>query len=94
MQNARQFRPLFVEERNRIDSELEAACQRRQLLKEQKLFEQGFWGDKFVPYTLFDDDKAVASVGVSISELEWNGHIGRYAQLSTVMTEPAYRGRG
>lgn len=57
-------------------------------------YNSGFWGDKFVPYTLFDDDKAVASVGVSISEIEWNGHIGRYAQLSTVMTEPAYRGRG
>lgn len=57
-------------------------------------YNSGFWGDKFIPYTLFDDDKVVASVGVSISEIEWNGHIGRFAQLSTVMTDPAYRGKG
>lgn len=30
----------FIAERNRIDSELETACHRQQLLKEQKLFEQ------------------------------------------------------
>lgn len=36
----------------------------------------------------------MVSVGVSISEIEWNGHIGKFAQLSTVMTEPAYRGKG
>lgn len=57
-------------------------------------YNSGFWGDKFVPYTLFDGDKAVASVGVSISEIEWNGRIGRFTQLSTVMTEPSYRGKG
>ena len=57
-------------------------------------YNSGFWGDKFVPYTLFDGDKAVASVGVSLSEIEWDGHIGRFTQLSTVMTEPSYRGKG
>ena len=57
-------------------------------------YNSGFWGDKFVPYTLFDGDKAVASVGVSLSEIDWNGHIGKFTQLSTVMTEPFYRGKG
>lgn len=36
----------------------------------------------------------MASVGVSLSEIDWNGHIGRFTQLSTVMTEPSYRGKG
>lgn len=57
-------------------------------------YNSGFCGEKFIPYTLFDQDKAVASVGVSISDMEWNGQLRKFAQLSTVMTDPAYRGKG
>lgn len=31
-------------------------------------YNSGFCGEKFIPYTLFAQDKAVASVGVSVSD--------------------------
>lgn len=57
-------------------------------------YNSGFCGEKFIPYTLFAQDKAVASAGVFVSDIEWDGKLRRFAQLSTVMTEPVYRGKG
>lgn len=57
-------------------------------------YHSGFCGEQFIPYTLFDQDKAVASVGVSISNMDWKGQLRKFAQLSTVMTDPDYRGKG
>lgn len=57
-------------------------------------YDSGFYTGSFIPYTLFDGDLAIASVGVAISNFKWNNSILKYAQLSTVMTEPGYRGRG
>lgn len=58
------------------------------------LYTSGYWGDRFIPHTLFDKDKAVASVGVVIHDMKWQGRIKRCLQLSTVMTDPDYQGHG
>jgi len=59
-----------------------------------KWYRTGYWDDKFVPYVLYDGDIAVSSVGVCINEVMWRSSRKTYAQISTVMTLPAYRCRG
>lgn len=57
-------------------------------------YQKGFWTECYKPYTIFEDDRAVANVSVSVMELLLHGERKRYAQLGTVMTHPDYRGRG
>lgn len=55
-------------------------------------YASGFCGDSFIPYTLYDGDIAVASVGIAIGNFKWQNSLLKLAQISTVMTEPNYRG--
>ena len=55
--------------------------------------QSGFSGS-FIPYTLFDGDAAVASVGIAISNFKWKDSLKKYAQISTVATGQAYRKKG
>ena len=57
-------------------------------------YDSGYSTDGFMPYTLFDGDRAVASVGVAITDLNWRGKPVHAAQLSTIMTANDYRGLG
>jgi len=57
-------------------------------------YESGFSDDSFIPYTLFADNRAVASVGVVVNDFTWRNSPRRYVQISTVVTDPAYRKRG
>ncbi|MCL2377206.1 MAG: GNAT family N-acetyltransferase [Defluviitaleaceae bacterium] len=57
-------------------------------------YESGFCGDSFIPYTLFSDGAAVASVGVVINNFNFNGAPKRYIQISTVATDNEYRKQG
>ena len=56
-------------------------------------YASGFWGN-FIPYTLYDGNIAAASVGIAVSDFLYKGKARRYAQVSTVMTLPEYRGMG
>lgn len=51
----------------------------------------GYWKDKYIPYTLFDDDKAVANVSVNIMDFEVLGKQQRFIQIGTVLTHENYR---
>src|ERR1700721_111363 len=53
----------------------------------------GYWNDKYIPYTLFDGDKAVANVSVHIMDFNTFSEQKRYVQIGTVMTDEAYRNR-
>lgn len=57
-------------------------------------YEDGFWSDRYLPYTLMDGGSAIANVSVNLMKIRWNGQIKNYIQLGTVMTHPAYRGQG
>jgi len=59
-----------------------------------KWYNSGFWDNNFIPYVLYDSNLAVSSVGVCINDVERNGKIKRYVQISTVMTLPEYRAKG
>lgn len=57
-------------------------------------FLNGFWGDKYIPYSLFHQDKVVANIAVSKIDLLVKRKQKHYIQLGTVMTEPEYRSQG
>ena len=60
----------------------------------QPWLDSGYSNGDFSPYTLYDGDTAVSSVGVAVSRFCRRGNRRTYAQLSTVMTLPEYRGLG
>ena len=56
-------------------------------------YQSGYWNDKYIPYTLFDGDKAVANVSTNIINFKMFGEQKRTIQIGTVMTDEAYRGQ-
>src|ERR1700733_14658671 len=56
-------------------------------------YQLGYWNDKYIPYTLFDEDRAVANVSVNIMDFNTSSEQKRYVQIGTVMTDEAYRNR-
>ncbi|WP_461612152.1 GNAT family N-acetyltransferase [Clostridium sp. Marseille-QA1073] len=60
----------------------------------EQWYEDGYWGDKYIPYSLLDGDKVVSNVSVSIIDFLILGEQKRYVQIGTVMTDEDYRGQG
>lgn len=54
-------------------------------------YSAGYWNEKYIPYTLFDGEQAVANVSLNIMDFITFGKQQRYIQLGTVMTDLAYR---
>ena len=54
----------------------------------------GWWGERYIPYLLTVDGSAAANVSVNVLDTRFQGLPRRYIQLGTVMTAPAFRGRG
>lgn len=57
-------------------------------------FQNGFWGEKYIPYSLVDEEKVIANVSVNKMDFNLDGTEKHYIQLGTVMTDKAYRGQG
>lgn len=57
-------------------------------------YEDGYWGDKYIPYSLLDGDKVVSNVSVNIIDFLILGEQKKYVQIGTVMTDEEYRGQG
>lgn len=57
-------------------------------------YQSGYWKEKYIPYTLFDGDKAIANVSINIMDFNTYGEKRRYIQIGTVMTDDDYRGKG
>lgn len=57
-------------------------------------YEQGYWTDKYIPYSFCDGEKVIANVSVNLINLVVNGETKRAIQIGTVMTHPDYRGQG
>ncbi len=53
----------------------------------------GFWSDEYIPYSIFEDDKIVANVSVSLMDLILKGKAVKAIQFGTVGTLPDYTGR-
>lgn len=57
-------------------------------------YQNGFWGDNYNPYSIVADGRVVANVSVNKTDMIIGGERRKFYQLGTVMTDPAYRGRG
>lgn len=57
-------------------------------------YEDGYWGDKYIPYSLLDGDKVVSNVSVNIIDFLILGEQKKFVQIGTVMTDEDYRGQG
>lgn len=57
-------------------------------------YQQGYWGEGYVPYSYVDGDQVIANVSVNILELIIHGEKKKAIQIGTVMTHPDYQGKG
>lgn len=57
-------------------------------------YSNGFWGDKFIPHSLVDENKVIAHVSVNLMDFDLDGTEKHYIQIGTVMTDKDYRTQG
>lgn len=57
-------------------------------------YQAGYWKEKYIPYTLFYEDKAVANLSVNIMDFFTIEKKQRCIQIGTVMTDENYRHKG
>lgn len=60
----------------------------------EQWYQEGYWKDQYIPYSLLDGNKIVSNVSVNIMKFRAFGEEKRYIQLGTVMTNPDYRRQG
>lgn len=60
----------------------------------EQWYENGYWGDKYIQYSVLDGKRVVANVSVNIIDFLILGEKKRYVQIGTVMTAEEYRGQG
>ncbi len=54
----------------------------------------GWWDNSYIPYTYFENGKAISNASVFDLHFTLNGVPKHYVQISTVMTDPDYRRQG
>lgn len=59
----------------------------------EEWYKAGYWSEKYIPYTLFDREIAIANVSVNIMDFNAFGEKHRYIQIGTVMTDEDYRNK-
>jgi len=59
----------------------------------EEWYQAGYWNEKYIPYTLFDGNKAVGNVSVNIMDFNTLGKPQRYIQIGTVLTDENYRNK-
>ena len=57
-------------------------------------YQNGFWNDKYIPYSILIDNKIVSNVSVNICDFKFKGKDIHLIQLGTIMTDKAYQGKG
>ena len=57
-------------------------------------YKNGFWNEKYIPYSVLYDGNIIANVSVNIINCTVKGNKRRYIQLGTVMTDERFRKQG
>ncbi len=57
-------------------------------------YQNGYWVEKYNPYSMVEDGTVIANVSVNQCDYVVNGVRKRFIQLGTVMTDEAYRNQG
>ena len=60
----------------------------------ERWYQEGYWGDGYIPYSLIDNNEIVSNVSASIMEFDFKGKKKLYIQIGTVMTDSRYRHKG
>ena len=62
----------------------------------EQWYQDGYWKNQYIPYSLIDrdGDKLISNVSVNVMDFKVFGEEKRYIQLGTVMTDPDYRKQG
>lgn len=60
----------------------------------EEWYQQGYWGDRYIPYSLLDGDRVISNVSVNIIEFIIEGRNKTGIQIGTVMTDEKYRNQG
>lgn len=54
-------------------------------------YQAGYWKEKYIPYTLFEDNQAIANVSVNLLDFNIHGQNVKTVQIGTVMTLESHR---
>jgi GNAT superfamily N-acetyltransferase len=57
-------------------------------------YNDGLWGDNYIPYSLLHNNKVVSNVSISKIEFDIEGKRKTGIQIGTVMTDEKYRNKG
>lgn len=57
-------------------------------------YQNGYWSDRYIPYSMVKDGEVIANVSVNRMTFEQHGRKVKLLQLGTVMTRREYRGQG
>ncbi len=57
-------------------------------------YQNGFWKDNYIPYSVVLDGEVVSNVSVNACNMNYKGKEVKLIQLGTVMTDPDHRGKG
>lgn len=60
----------------------------------EQWYQNGYWGDSYIPHVLLDNGRVIANASVNIIKTLWQNKSKCYIQLGTVMTDPEYRNKG
>ena len=56
----------------------------------EQWYKNGYWNDKYIPYSVAADGKVISNVSVNLIDCNIMGKNKRYIQLGTVMTDSEY----
>ena len=57
-------------------------------------YQNGFWKDNYIPYSVVIDGEVVSNVSVNACNMNYKGKEVKLIQLGTVMTDTDHRGKG
>ncbi len=57
-------------------------------------YQNGFWKDNYIPYSVVIDGEVVSNVSVNACSMNYKGRIVKLIQLGTIMTDNDHRGKG
>lgn len=57
-------------------------------------YQNGYWKDKYIPYSIVNGREVIANVSVNLMDMCWENNIRHFIQLGTVMTDERYRNQG
>ncbi|MDE6389558.1 MAG: GNAT family N-acetyltransferase [Lachnospiraceae bacterium] len=57
-------------------------------------YQNGYWSDRYNPYSIVIDGEIAANVSVNLMDFMWNGERKHFIQLGTVMTDERFRNQG